>query len=119
MNLPCNVSVSRAFFCRLILLVSLQVIARVAGLTRLNGSSISQSERKDAELQYLRQLTGKLLAFALSFRIQTPNLFADPVAAQAATPSRHSSLPPAWSSMQNCPAAMYAHSAVGHDADLH
>lgn len=36
----------------------LQVIARVGALSRLNGSSISRPERKDAELQYLRTLTG-------------------------------------------------------------
>ena len=35
-----------------------QVIARVGGLTRLNGSDVSTSERRDAEVCYLRTRTG-------------------------------------------------------------
>ena len=37
----------------------MQVIARIGKLTALNGSTISASERKDCELQYLRAVAGK------------------------------------------------------------
>ena len=36
----------------------MQVIARIGKLTALNGSTISASERKDCELQYLRAVAG-------------------------------------------------------------
>ncbi|KAK9812378.1 hypothetical protein WJX73_006240 [Symbiochloris irregularis] len=42
-----------------------EVIARVGALSRLNGSSITRPERKDAELQYLRTLTAHLEAAGL------------------------------------------------------
>ena len=46
--------------------VGLQVIARVGRLTRLNGSDVSTSERRDAEVRYLRTRTGAKLMSALS-----------------------------------------------------
>ena len=46
--------------------VGLQVIARVGRLTRLNGSDVSTSERRDAEVRYLRTRTGAKIMSALS-----------------------------------------------------
>jgi len=37
----------------------LQVIARVGGLTLLNGSEVHHYERRDSELQYLRRILGE------------------------------------------------------------
>ena len=36
----------------------MQVVARVQGLTMLNGSAVRQRERQDCELRYLRVITG-------------------------------------------------------------
>lgn len=38
----------------------MQVVARVQGLTMLNGSAVRQRERRDCELRYLRAITGML-----------------------------------------------------------
>jgi len=44
----------------------LQVVARIGKLRVLNGSSISLNERKEAELQYLREIAGGSLFCVLS-----------------------------------------------------
>ena len=36
----------------------MQVVARVRGLTMLNGSAVRQRERRDCELRYLRAVLG-------------------------------------------------------------
>ncbi len=38
----------------------MQVIARVGGLTLLNGSEVHHYERRDSELQYLRRILGEV-----------------------------------------------------------
>ena len=47
----------------------MQVVARVQGLTMLNGSAVRQRERRDCELRYLRAVLGMrpchLIAWAL------------------------------------------------------
>lgn len=55
---------AQAFDMYIVLCV--QVVARVQGLTMLNGSAVRQRERRDCELRYLRAITGMpiLLAFA-------------------------------------------------------
>ena len=42
----------------------LQVIARVQGLTMLNGSAVRARERRDCELRYLRAVLGTQLPHA-------------------------------------------------------
>ena len=49
----------------------MQVVARVQGLTMLNGSAVRQRERRDCELRYLRAVTG---VPSLSLCIQTKTL---------------------------------------------
>ena len=48
----CVCDVSPTAFC------GMQVIARVQGLTMLNGSAVRQRERRDCELRYLRAVVG-------------------------------------------------------------
>ena len=42
------------------MVLCVQVVARVQGLTMLNGSAVRQRERRDCELRYLRAITGML-----------------------------------------------------------
>lgn len=49
----------------------MQVVARVQGLTMLNGSAVRQRERRDCELRYLRAITGVPSLICLCIQTKT------------------------------------------------